>query len=422
MGRTRRSLILASASAAAFWSVRGLAGAAELPPPGVEDLIHPPPAISWEKLSDLPVRPGFDRQPGLAGVFAGAHGDALLIAGGTSYPAGPPWEGGPRAWWGDVYVLERKLTPANTWEYSWVVLTDELPGHLAYGASVSLEDGVLCIGGAEVSRTSRECFLLRWNAATRRIEQEKFPPLPVPLACLTAVRVHDTVYAIGGSTGYPEPRGTRSFYALDLTRRGKDGFEWKSLAPWDGPGRIFPVAAASLEGEWQGIYLCGGRDPGQDPDFLPDLHRYSPEKSQWAILGDVVDPRGHPAPVMASPAFHVPPHHFVVVSGADAGLLRMLEDNSRTLDSIDPAEREQRLAYNRLLLENHPGYSRSVMAYDAQAGEWSHLGSFPGEAGLTNPVVAWDGAFVFPGGESAPGRRTGAIWQAMVSKKVTVLE
>ena len=66
------------------------------------DMLHPPPKIDWEKIADLPPRRGFEVQPGLAGAFAGVHGDVLIIAGGTNFPQGYPWTGGQRAWWADI--------------------------------------------------------------------------------------------------------------------------------------------------------------------------------------------------------------------------------------------------------------------------------------------------------------------------------
>ena len=412
---------------AAFLAVGGFAVAQTPPQPAAPaeeaDQIHPPPKIEWEKIADLPPRPGFDKQPGLAGTFAGAQGDVLLIAGGTNYPVGEPWNEAKRASWSDIYVLKRSFSQDTGFTYQWLPPGLELPRALAYGASVSLTDGVLCIGGAEMSAVRDECFLLKWNEAAQKVELEDFPKLPKPLACLRGVRVKDTVYVFGGTGTMPNGPATNSFYALDLTKRGNSAeFVWKALPPWDGPGRVFPIAATSLENGVEGIYLCGGRDTGNDPDFLTDLHKYNPDKKDWSILGNILDPRGHPAAVMGAPAFHVPPHHLIIVSGTDEDLTRLLENNSRKLEMLDDKEKAAREAFNLKLLEAYPGYTRAVMAYDAQAGEWTHIGAFPGAACLTTPTVNWDGAIVIPGGETGPGRRSAEIWQASVRKKATVVE
>jgi len=392
--------------------------------PAVEtDMIHPAPKIEWEVIAELPARSGFAQPEGLAGVFAGAQGDYLLIAGGTNYAGQSFSAGARRAWWADIYVLHRQYTPDQKTVYEWLPSGAELPRNLAYGASVSTPEGVLCMGGAEQNQVSDACFLMKWNAEAKKVEFEDCPKLPKPLACSTAVRIGTTVYLLGGANQMPAGRATNAFLALDLSKKGDPAaFTWKMLPSWDGPGRIFPIAAASLEKGVESIYLCGGRDPGNTPDFLTDLHKFNPVKNDWSILGDIVDPQGHPSSVMAAPAFHVPPHHLVVVSGTDQELVKMLENNQRKLEAVDATEEEARARYNKLLLDNYPGYTRSVMAYDAEIGEWSNLSNFPGKACLTTPCVNWDGAIIIPGGETGPGQRSPQIWQATVRKKAAVVE
>ena len=392
-------------------------------PPMEADMIHPAPKIEWESIAELPARPGFGKAEGLAGVFAGAQGDVFMIAGGTNYAGQLFSQGARRAWWADIYVLQRRYTADQKTIYEWLPAGAELPRNLAYGASANTPDGVLCIGGAEVNQVSDACFLMKWNTEAKKVEFEDYPKLPKPLACASAVRIGSIVYVMGGTSQMPAGGATNTFLALDLSKKGDEkNFLWKALPAWDGPGRIFPIAAASLENGVESIYLCGGRDPGHAPDFLTDLHKYNPVKKDWAILGDIVDPQGHPASVMAAPAFHVPPHHLVIVSGTDQELVQMMEHNTRKLETVDAVEELARERYNKLLLENYPGYTRAVMAYDAEVGEWSSIGNFPGKACLTTPSVNWDGAIVVPGGETGPGKRSPLIWQATVRKKAAVVE
>jgi solute:Na+ symporter, SSS family len=401
---------------------------AESPPPPApahqeSDTIHIPPKIEWEKIAELPPRHGEQKNPGLGGVFAGAQDDVFLIGGGTNYPAGRPWAGGQRAVYSDLYVLQRTLTPEGLPLYNWLPPGNSLPEAVSYGASVSIPGGVLCTGGATLSVVHDACFLLTWDKAAQKVEITPFPKLPKPLACQTAVLLQNVVYVIGGTSDIKTLTPTASFYALDLTRRNAGAaFAWKSLPAWDGPPRIFPVAAASLEGEVESIYLCGGRQPGHEPDFLIDLHKFNPVKKDWSLLGDVVDRRGHPGHVMGTPAFHVPPHHFVVVGGMDADITRLMERNSRDLKELDEAERTRRKNYEAQLMETFPGYPRTVLGYDAEIGEWNHIGNFPGDVPLTNPAVNWESQIIIPGGETGPGRRSPEIWAATVRKKPIVIE
>src|SRR5687768_5098662 len=157
------------------------AGAAEPAPPahtGEGDTIHIPPRIEWEKIAELPPRHGEEKNPGLAGVFAGTHGDVFIIAGGTNYPQGRPWTGAPRAVYSDIYVLERTPRPDGLPVFEWINAGADLPDAVSYGASVSLPDGVLCIGGATLSTVHDACFLLSWNSQERKVESSPFPRLP----------------------------------------------------------------------------------------------------------------------------------------------------------------------------------------------------------------------------------------------------
>ncbi len=387
------------------------------------DTSHAPPRIQWEKIAELPPLRGQAKNPGLAGVFAGAQEEVLIIAGGTNYPQGVPWKGGKRAAWRDIYVLERKDSPTSAPSFTWTDALLELPEAVGYGASVSLPDGVLCIGGATLSTVRDTCFLLSWNKIARKVEMTEFPKLPKPLACHAAVLIKNKVYVIGGTSDIAMREATQNFFVLDLNQRGAAaGFVWKSQQAWDGAARIFPVAAASLEDDEESILLCGGRNPGSDPDFLIDLHRFNPVKNDWAILGDVVDRQGHPGHVMATPAFHVPPHHFVVVGGMDETIIRLLENNGREVKELDTNQRSERKKYENLMLENYPGYPRTVLGYDAGIGEWNHIGNFPAAVPLTNPAINWDSQIIIPGGEIAPGKRTPVIWAATVRKKPSVVE
>lgn len=398
--------------------------APEAPPVDGVELPEPPPEIQWEEIAKLPPPPGEDSQPGLGGVFAGAQGDFLLIAGGTHYPNEEARKENKRECRDDVYVLKRSAGDDGRHAYEWLPAGAKLPRALAYGASVSLPDdgGVLCLGGLEKTAARDECFVIRWNDAEQKVEVEEYPKLPRALACLSAARLGNTVYVAGGAGQFPGGRASNGFYALDLSAKGKKGFAWKTLPGWDGPGRIFPVLAGGRTEDGESLYLCGGRDPGNNPDFLTDLHKYDPVKKDWSILGDIVNPAGHPASVMAAPAFLVPPHHLVIVSGTDEPLVRLLEEHGRNLEMFDEREKAAREKFTKLLLEHYPGYTRAVMAYDLRVGEWIALEAFPGEACLTNPAVEWGGTVVIPGGETAPGKRSPVIWQAFVSKRAEKAE
>jgi solute:Na+ symporter, SSS family len=60
--------------------------------------------MKWTIHSELPPPPGYEVSHGFAGSFSGIVNGRLIIAGGANFPDGPPWEGGQRKYWSDIYI------------------------------------------------------------------------------------------------------------------------------------------------------------------------------------------------------------------------------------------------------------------------------------------------------------------------------
>jgi solute:Na+ symporter, SSS family len=103
----------------------------------------------FEKVDKIP------GNEGLAGVFAGIHYNMLLVAGGTVFPEGKPWEGGTKYFSDAVLVYERTANGVQLQNAA-----AKLPVALGEGASVSLPQGLLCIGGQTPDGLSNRVFLL----------------------------------------------------------------------------------------------------------------------------------------------------------------------------------------------------------------------------------------------------------------------
>ena len=124
--------------------------------------------ITWEELPALPPSAGQATQPGVAGPFAGVHGDVLIVAGGANFPEKMPWEGGAKIWWDDIWVLEKPTSGPARWVTD---KTFKLPRRLGYGISVSTVDGVICAGGHDVDRCYADVFVLSWDPKSREIRR-----------------------------------------------------------------------------------------------------------------------------------------------------------------------------------------------------------------------------------------------------------
>jgi N-acetylneuraminate epimerase len=323
----------------------------------------PPLQLQWARLPAIPDRIG------LAGSFAGIDQGLLIVAGGANFPDKAPWAGGTKTWHDRIFVLE-KGGPA------WKEM-GRLPAPNGYGVSLSAPDGVLLIGGGD----ARHNFagVLRLKLSDGKIAIDRLPDLPLPLAMAAGAILDGKVYIAGGVHDPAASHTQTVFLALDLRHPGAG---WATLESWPGPGRMLATAAALDDS----FYLIGGADLRIGADgrparvWLRDVYAYTPHKG-WRRLADL------PRPVVAAPSPAIATPTRLLIFGGD--------DGSKL--GIPPAE--------------HPGFSRTVLAYDPQADAWSEAGALPFSL-VTTPAIFDGECVVIPGGESRPGVRSTEVWRA----------
>lgn len=317
--------------------------------------------ITWSQLPPLP------DALGVAAPFVGTSGGALLVAGGANFPGKMPWDGGQKVWHDEVYALDQTN---GAWQ-----LAGRLPRALAYGVAVSINGGVLCIGGSDAAGHHREVFELHWRHG--RLETEPRDPLPLPLAQACGAVVGNTVYVACGATEPGEKTATNRVFAL---RYASKDLRWREVEAFPGQSRILPVAAAIGDT----LYLAGGA--ALEPTnghvarvYLRDAWSFRPDRG-WRRVADL------PKPSVAapSPAPGVGSEFFVV--GGDDG----------SLAGFQPVEK-------------HPGFPKMILAYDAVKNLWRTNGETPAPR-ATVPVVRWQDRFVIPSGELRPGVRSPEVW------------
>ncbi|MBC9868784.1 MAG: hypothetical protein F7O42_13075 [Opitutae bacterium] len=139
---------------------------------------EPSTYLSWSHLADLPPVGDQSESLGVAGPYVGVHDDALIVAGGANFPK--PYWGEDKVWHDDIWVLER----SGKW-----IKGGTLPRPLGYGASVSLSQGVLCMGGNDANQTYNDVFLLKWDPGSKTVEQKSMPNLPGTVAFTMAATI-----------------------------------------------------------------------------------------------------------------------------------------------------------------------------------------------------------------------------------------
>ncbi len=370
--------------------------------------------------SELPALP--DSQ-GVEGAFAGIHHGVLIVAGGTHFH-GTPWEGGQKTGLEAVYVMQKEARG----NCRWIVKTFTLPRPVAYGVSISTEQGILCIGGCSADECYTDVIFLRWNPKTEEIETEEMPSLPRPLAFMTGAKIGSMVYIAGGLESIRHREATRNFWALDLSKKGSpNGFEWKALPSWPGPARIVPLSAVQNDGSGTCFYLFSGLHvkSGHVTEFLSDAYSYRPETGEWKKIGDLrINDQLRCA--ITGAATGIGAGHIAVFGGfrekrtpEDAGLASEIADpGGRSAPDGSRSDVKGRvigtgaiISERDSLYENDPGCTRDILLYHTVTDTWVKWGEMPSGSPMATAIFRWDEDIIIPSGEAGPGIRAGRIWK-----------
>ncbi|MEX0742308.1 MAG: hypothetical protein WD079_05875, partial [Phycisphaeraceae bacterium] len=349
--------------------------------------------LKWTALPDLP------NERGVAGAMVGTHNGALIVAGGANFPD-PIWET-DKVWHDDVWVLTHDEGRELVWLGPF-----ELDRPVAYGATVSVDDGVVCLGGDDGEQTFADAFMLSWDEKTNELHQTRLPSMPAPAAYGSATVIGSKVYFAGGLKDEDLEQTMSNFWRLDLSKQEEEDFGWEVLPSWPGPSRAFNLTVAQHNGFDDCVYVISGRranDADEVADVtgfvanddifvLHDVYEFNPRKfgdagadaqpgDGWRQRADV------PWGVMAGTAAAVGQSHVFVLGGADGTLIK------------DAAE----------LGDDHPGFRRDVLSYHTITDTWIIAGEMPANQ-VTTEATPWGDGFVVASGEVRPRHRTAAVW------------
>lgn len=334
-------------------------------------------SFEWQKLSSIPDQIGF------AGSYSGVAGNALVVAGGANFPdGGAPWTGSKKAWTAQLFVLDQ---PNGVWK-----VAGNLPQKMGYGISINYKDAMILIGGSNEQGHLKSVYKFTYNDS--KLKFEMLPDLPKPIANSCGVLVGDVIYVMGGIATPDAKTAGNNFWALDLSQDQK---AWRILPTWPGEARMLSVAGA-LDSElylFSGVALIDGQRK-----YLNDAYRFT-AKNIWEKIADL------PHSVTAAPTPAFASKNELIVFGGDDGKL-----------AADAAT----------LKENHPGFSKQILAYNPKTNHWTGIGDIKTHKktdAVTNPnasvwapvttsLTVWNDAIILPGGEVRPATRTPNVLMA----------
>lgn len=350
--------------------------------------------LEVEDLPGLPAETASSASIGYAGMLGGAHNGVLLAAGGANFPEGVPWEGGKKVWTDAIFILQNG---------QWRLSSTKLPMPLGYSASVATPQGVLCIGGNNENRISDEVFLMAYNSGTKEVDITEYPKLPEPLAFSSAVVVDDFVYVIGGNN---EGGSTNLFYRLSLKNQ-----QWEQLADFPGSARALHTAAVQETQTNKKIFVIGGRNEkaGQKSETLTNYLSYDFKDQTWADEGELLI-KDAPRVLMGASAEVMGSMHIMVYGGSDAVLFDELENIGLELAAISTDSIGTQLTSRRdEILNNHPGFSKDILAYNTITKKWFVYATLPSEIPVTALAFKNNDEFTIVSGEVSPGIRTSGV-------------
>ena len=208
-------------------------------------------SLQWFELASIPAIQSDSLPFGIGGAFSGISDDALIIAGGARPDLSN--QNNRPAIHNDIYVLLKKngsdydeqsdKSSAHEWKTGF-----HLDSHIAFGASATTDQGLLCVGGTDGSQSVDDVFLLAWDSQTQIIQKTKMASLPVPCKNSSVAVIGSIVYAAAELSN----PATKYFWSLDLSQ---ETASWQELPPWPGPPSSNMIAVAQHNGETDCIYL-----------------------------------------------------------------------------------------------------------------------------------------------------------------------
>ncbi|MCR8668708.1 sodium/solute symporter [Aestuariibaculum sp. M13] len=348
--------------------------------------------ITVSNLQNLPPTQQNMTSLGFAGMLGGNYEDVIIAAGGANFPNGLPWEGGEKVWSDEIYIFKN-----NTW----VKVSERLPQPIAYSASVSLKDGVLCIGGNNKESVSNRVLHMAYEADSKTVRITNYPNLPEPLAFSTAIVEDNYVYVVGGKN---KDFTTNAFYRLNLNEKK----QWEKLKDFPGAPRALHTIAVQETSHSKKIFVFGGRNEvsGKKSEALSSYLSYDLNNNVWTEEGDVeID--GNSRVLMGASAVSMGSMHILIYGGCDELIFDKLENialeiNNTENDSILDSLTERRDS----LLNNHPGFSKEILSFNTITKQWFVYNESMSKLPVTALSFKDDEDFVIVSGEVSPGIRT----------------
>ena len=248
-----------------------------------------------------------------------------------------------------------------------------LPKPLGYGATASLPQGMMIIGGSNAGGALADCYMLTYvdgDVACRPVA-----PLPTALTGHAAAVMGGRVYVTGGSVAVGEQAAESRMWIYDPAADS-----WSEGPALPARGRFLHQMATIGHSIYVlgGIGIVEGENGRMAREMLTEAWCFN-ESAGWRRLA------------------HLP--HFCGAAPTPApvidGRIYLLGGDDATVKGYTPA--------------NHPGFHNQSLCYNPANDSWHDAGEVAAARAVL-PCAVWNGLAVIVNGEQRPGKRSNEVW------------
>ncbi len=350
-------------------------------------------SIEWKIAAYLPAANVAQKALGLAGPIAGIHNDVLIIGGGANFPGNMPWLGGQKKYYntGYVYKIEK-----DSFAF---VDTFSLPDAIAYSAVCSMPAGIIYAGGEGDDGLSDKVQLVQWDVDNNRIVFSNLPDLPFAVTNASLSFYNNVVYLAGGEQNL---KVSDHFLKLDLDNLNAG---WTKMEPLPKP-ISHAVMVVQSNGNKHAIYVMGGRKrmPGSTSDLFLSTFSYDFDTNKWT------EKKSMPYAVSAGTGMAVGDHSILLFGGDKGETFHKTEELIAAISNEQHAGIKEELIKKKTIVQStHPGFSKEILLYRADADTWTKADSIPFDVPVTTVAINHENKIIIPSGEVKAGVRTPQI-------------
>lgn len=349
---------------------------------------------------------------GVSAPFAGSLGPNLIVAGGCNFLDVPAARGGQKRFYSDIYELPHAAQASNE---EWHKI-GQLPRPLAYGVSVTVSHGVVCVGGTSDGKKSSALAYLLHTDRHHRLLVDSLPSLPQALDNMAGAFGGGYIYVAGGLS---DGKTTNAAYRL----RYPGGRRWERLPDFPGRPRVQPAAAVQNGATTQCFYLAGGFAPSTDAERAvahTDALCYNPQTRQWTRTAPITPEGREPLTLAGAFATASGCAHIVFVGGVNKERFEAAVNRPQQIAEAELAYEKYRTQAALAYLDSLRTEAASYMLYPAEWYRFNaelviyHTITDTWVTESHSPLLARAGAAFIPcgkewivvGGETKPGIRS----------------